>query len=538
MTTPSSPQTPHSDRVPRLACGSITKAYPGVVANDGIDLTLFGGEVHCLLGENAAGKSTLVSVLAGLVRPDAGHIEVDGRLVQLQSPGDATRLGVAVVPQHDTLVPVFTVLENLLLGRSAWRLPRRASAEGLARLSSNLGLKIEADEPVSRLSAAQRQQVELVKALMTEPRVLMLDEPTALLSAEAVGQLRQVLSVLRERGVAVLLITHKVHEALDTADRITVLRKGRVAGGVTPAELQSRPRDQLVREVVSAMFPGDPLVAEQVAELRDEGEGAAGVPQPAGSTDSARTGTPLIELEGISAASDGDAPLAGLDLSVWPGELVGVAGLDGDGQRTLAEAIAGQRRLKAGEIRLAGEPVGECGVEDRFALGLRYVTDERLGEGLVPDMGMTTNLLLKRIGRSPYWRRGRLRRDAASELARDAASAYSVTVANVEAPVSRLSGGNLQKVVLARELADGARVVVFSKPTYGLDARTTLAVRARMRELAAAGGAGLLISPDLEELLDLCDRVLVLRAGRAVGVVTNGPGAAGQIGRLMAGVPA
>lgn len=553
MTAPAAAKPPDGGRPPRLSCAGITKTYPGVVANDGVDLDLHGGEVHCLLGENAAGKSTLVNVLAGLVRPDSGIIAVDGRPAQPESPADATRLGLAVVPQHDTLVPVFTVLENLLLGRGTWRLSRQRTLDDLTQLADELGLRIDPVARVSRMSAAQRQQVELVKALLHQPRVLMLDEPTALLSAEAVGQLGRMLSTLRARGVAVLLITHKVHEALDMADRITVLRRGRVAAQLSGVDLRERSREQLAREIVTAMFPGDPGVAVQVAELRDADANARSAPGPFGAAghaahatadgphaDPGPAGAPLLQLVSVAVDGDqgGDASLAGLDLEVWPGELLGVAGLDGDGQRTLAEAIAGQRRLEAGEVRLAGAAVTALGVADRYRLGLRYVTDERLGEGLLPGMSLPSNLLLKRLGRAPYWRRGRLRRRAAGDLARAAASDYSIAVADIEAPVGHLSGGNLQKVVLARELAEGARVVVFNKPTYGLDARTTLAVRARVLELVAAGGAGLLISPDLEELLDLCDRVLVLRGGRVLDVVANRPGAVALIGRLLAGASA
>jgi simple sugar transport system ATP-binding protein len=527
-----------TDDVPAVELVGITKAYPGVVANDGIDLVVASGEVHCLLGENGAGKSTLMSILAGMVRPDRGIVRVDGRPVDVASPRRALDLGIGMVYQHVTLVPTLTVLENLMLGGRepgtgvrgrlrALTLDSRTARERLGELCDMLGVEVDADVRVGSLSLGQQQQVEIAKALWRGSRVLILDEPTSMLTPAGVAELANVLVRLKSHGLAIVLITHKLHEAISMGDRISVLRQGRLVGAIDPEELRSRTHDELQERIVAIMFGADTR-APVVAELADRIEGhraARALPDE-----------PVLEFDGATvAAQSGEVGMRDVTFAVRPGEIFGIAGVDGNGQRELAEAVAGQRPLVGGDVRFAGLSIAGLRVSQRQKLGLRYVTDDRLGEGTVSALPVALNLVLKRIGQAPFWRRGRIRPSAIAEVARRLISDFDIRTPGPDTRVGALSGGNVQKVVLARELSFEPRLIVYSKPTYGLDIRTTQAIRARIREQAEQGITSMVISTDLEELLDLCDRIAVLSRGRVAGVVENGPDAERAIGALMVG---
>ncbi len=442
---------------PAVELVGITKAFPGVLANDRISLVVRRGEVHCLLGENGAGKSTLMNILSGMVQPDEGQVLLDGSPVDVDSPKRAIELGIGMVYQHTSLVPTLTVLENLMLGQSdGLRLDAVRARRRLQEMGGSLGLEVDPNATTGTLALGQQQQLEIIKALWRGSKVLILDEPTSMLTPQGVAELEQI---------------------LELAEHV----EGR------------RPRRAL-----------DP--------------------------------TPALELDRVTVE-----PLAGeigahdVSLEVRTGEIMGVAGVDGNGQRELAEAIAGQRPVAEGGIRLLGFPVTRLRVAQRETLGLRYVTDDRLGEGTISSLSVALNLVLKRIGRPPYWERGRVRYGAIVAKARELIARYDVRTPGPETRVGALSGGNVQKVVLARELSFQPKVVVYSKPTYGLDVRTTKAVRQTIREQAEEGITSVVISTDLEELLDLCDRIAVLSRGRIAGVVENGPGAAEQVGELMVG---
>lgn len=513
---------------PVVEVRGVTKAFPGVLANDAVTVAFHAGEVHCILGENGAGKSTLVNILSGMCRPDAGLVLVDGSEVDLASPRAALDHGIGTVYQHSTLIPVFTVLENLMVGRGrGLRLDTKAARGVLERAAVDLGVQIDPEAPAGRLSLGQQQLVEIVKALGSGSRVLILDEPTSMLTPLGIAELEKVLLRLKAQGLAIVFITHKLREALAVGDQVTVLRRGRVVGGLGPDVVHGKARNELQAEIVGLMFGNEATALADVAEVRAGG----------GTRRTARAISEHMSLELVDVSVEpgrGEVGIVDVSLVVHSGEILGIAGVDGNGQRELAEAIAGQRRVHTGDILLDGASIRHASVSKRQKLGLRYVTDDRLGEGTVSSLSVAQNLVLKRIGDAPFWRRGRIQEDAIAECAAELVDGFDIKTLDVGARSGTLSGGNVQKLVLARELSFEPRVVVFNKPTYGLDVKTTRAVRERIRRLAEDEGvAALLISTDLDELLDLCDRIAVLFRGRLTAAVENDPGAELEIGRRM-----
>ena len=512
----------------------ITKSFPGVLANDRVDLTLHRGEVHCLLGENGAGKSTLIGILSGLQRPDAGKILIEGAETEISSPRVALELGVGTVYQHSALIPALTVLENLMLGDSRRvRLDEAGARKRLAELAGMLGVEVDPDARTADLALGHQQQVEIIKALWRGSRVLILDEPTSMLTPQGVAELSKVLARLKEQGQAVIFITHKLHEALSLGDYISILRQGRLAGTIDRQAMRDQDPETLRAEIVRIMFGEEAKQVADVAELRDE------LPDAEPVRAARVAGDVVLELRGVSAAGDGaELGIEDVSLELHEGEILGVAGVDGNGQRALAEVIAGQRGSSHGEVLLYGAPVTRMPVSARQKLGLRYVTDDRLGEGIVPSLPVGVNLFLKRVGQRPFWRHGQIQRAAVDRRAAELVRDYDVRTPSTSTRAGTLSGGNIQKLLLARELSFDPKVVVFNKPTYGLDVKTTATVRDLIRQLVADGGAALVISTDLDELLDISDRIAVLSRGRIVGAVANGPGVAEEIGRLMVGTEA
>jgi simple sugar transport system ATP-binding protein len=515
------------DEAPAVELAGITKAFPGVLANDRISLAVRRGEVHGLLGENGAGKSTLMNILSGMLRPDAGEVLLEGRPVEIESPKHAIELGIGMVYQHTSLVPTLSVIENLMLGQSGGlRLDAGRARKRLEEMGGSLGLDVDANATAGTLALGQQQQLEIIKALWRGSKVLILDEPTSMLTPQGVGELEQILVRLKGQGLAVIFITHKLHEAVSMADRVSILSQGRLVGTIEPEELRTAAPEALQARIVELMFPRQVAQAEEVAELADHVEGHS--PRRV-------LAEPALELDRVSVAPrPGEIGAHDVTLEVRKGEIMGIAGVDGNGQRELAEGIAGQRPV-AGEIRLLGFPITKLKVAQREKLGLRYVTDDRIGEGTVGSLPVSLNLVLKRIGQPPFWRRGRIEAGAIDRVARTLVERFDVRTPGIGARCGTLSGGNIQKVVLARELSFDPKVVVYNKPTYGLDVRTTRFVRQRIREQSEQEITSVVISTDLEELLDLCDRIAVLSRGRIAGVVENGPGAAQQVGELMVG---
>jgi simple sugar transport system ATP-binding protein len=522
-------------RAPAIELTDITKRFPGVLANDRVSVTVQHGEVHCLLGENGAGKSTLISILSGMLRPDSGSIRVDGAEVSIRSPRDALRLGIGTVYQHSTLIPALTVLENLMLGaRSRLMLDRDGARKRLAEMAAMLGIEVDPKATTGDLALGRQQQVEIISALWRGSRVLILDEPTSMLTPQGVEELQKVLRRLKEKGTAVVFITHKLHEALAVGDRVSILRRGRLAGALSSDQLAASSTEDLRAAIIRLMFGEETAEVAGAAELSTDLTEAKGehsepsVPAPEGEV--------LLELKSVSARGEGTEPgIERVSLRVRAGEILGVAGIDGNGQRSLAEAIAGQRRVTSGTVELFGVAVNRLSVSARQKLGLRYMTDDRLGEGIVRNLAVSLNMFLKRIGEPPFWRWGRIDRRRINAEASDLVKAFDIRTPGLETRAGTLSGGNMQKLLLARELSFNPKVVVFHKPSYGLDLKTTEHVRAVIRDLAREGAAAVVISTDLDELTELCGRIAVLSRGRLTGIVDNGPHAVEQVGSLMIG---
>ena len=502
----------------------VTKRFPGVVANDRVDLAIRAGEVHVLLGENGAGKSTLIDMLSGVQQPDGGRILIDGKVATISSPKLALALGIGTVFQHTMLVPTLTAGENLLLGAPWWRLPKKSELKArVAEISKDLGLAIDLNARAADLSLGEQQQVEILRALLRQSRVLILDESTSMLTPKGIEDLGALMRKLASQGLAIVFITHKLKEAVAFGDRISVLKLGRKVGEITAEELKSRDNHTIIAEIVELMFgrrSGDPESGSREARTLT-------------------AAAPLLEVRGLTLpAAPGHHGLKSISFDVRPGEILGIAGIDGNGQKQLAEALAGQRKAAAGSIRLNGAELMSRSQAERRAMGLRYLTDDRLGEGTVGALAVATNFFLKEIGREPLWRRGIEQRRAIASRAAALVKQYDVRTPSVHTPVGRLSGGNIQKLIIARELVEGARAIIFNKPTHGLDLSNTLATRHRIREIAAAGMSVVLISTDLEELLALADRIAVMSGGAISGFVDNGEAAHSAIGRLMIGLAA
>jgi general nucleoside transport system ATP-binding protein len=502
-----------SPGVPAVRMRGITRRFLDVVANDGIDLDLHPGEVLALLGENGAGKTTLMNILFGLLAPDAGTIEVGGERVSFRAPRDAITRGIGMVHQHFTLVPAHTVLENVIVGtRGAWA-PLRRSGPARARLGELArahGLEVDPDARVADLSVGEQQRVEIVKALYRGARVLVLDEPTAVLTPlEARGLFAALRSLTRD-GHAVIFISHKLREVMEASDRVVVLRGGRVVAtrataGTSPAELA---RLMVGREV-------------HVPPRRPP----------------ASAGPPVLELDDLVVDGDrGRAAVNRVSLTVRGGEIVGLAGVAGNGQRELTDALFGLRRVRAGRIRAAGRDLTNRPPEAMVRAGIARVPEDRTGVGLLLDLSLAENLLLESY-RAPRFRRGPfLSPRAVTAFADRLLAEYRVRAPHRAVAARTLSGGNLQRVLLARALARDPAVVVVHQPTRGLDVAATEEVHRRLLALRERGAGVLLVSEDLDEVLALADRIAVLYEGRLMGTVLAGEVRMEDIGLMMAGL--
>ena len=499
-------------RQPLVELRGIVKTFPGVVANAGVDLAIAPGEVLALLGENGAGKSTLMNVVAGLYRQDAGTIIFGGEPTVLHSPRDAIARGIGMVHQHFRLIDAFTVTENVLLG---WHEPRlllnaRADAARVARIAEDHGLSVVPQARIWQLSVGERQRVEILKMLYRDARVLILDEPTAVLTPQEVTLLFAAIRRIVRDGRSVVFISHKLDEVMVIADRIVVLRAGRVVGQTTPAETTPRALAQWMvgHEVESRPRP-------------------AGVPGPT-----------VLEVEGVSVVGDrGYIALQDARLELRSGEILGIAGVAGNGQRELAEAIAGLRPPGAGRVRLGGRDISGLGPRERWAAGIAYIPEDRLGEGLIGAFEVIDNAVLRDyqsppISSGPFFSRHHARARAAAIVDR-----FQVRAPDLETPVRHLSGGNQQRLLVGRETWARPKVLVAMHPTRGLDVEATTAVHAYLHDLRAAGVAILLISESLDELFAVADRVVVLHRGRIAGERLADAATREDIGLLMAGGP-
>jgi ABC-type uncharacterized transport system ATPase subunit len=497
-----------------LEAFGITKRFGPVVANDDVDFVAFGGEIHALLGENGAGKTTLCEVLAGSYRPERGTIGIEGRRLTLQSPADALAAGIGIVHQHFRLVPTLTVAENVALG--ADRLPLalrgRQLAAAVERAAARLGWTIDPSLPVGELSISEQQRVEIVRLLARDVRILILDEPTAALAPPDVDALFAALRQLADSGSAVVIVTHRLREVMALADRVTVMRAGQVVGTATLGEMD----------------------AHRLAELM-----VGHVPVPPSRHPGAAPGSqPMLRLHRVTVRSPHGPPrLADVSLQVHAGEIVGVLGVGGSGQRELAELIAGLRRADAGATELASQRIDGTGARERVVLGIAFIPEDRRTTALAGRMTVAENLVL-RTARSAFARGLVLDRRAVAAHAGRRVHEFGIRTSGLSAPVSALSGGNQQKVVLARELHGKPRLIVAASPTRGLDIDASRFVEERLLEERARGAAILLVTEDIEQALRLSDRVTVMHGGRMAAPIPVEEADAARIGRLMAGLEA
>jgi general nucleoside transport system ATP-binding protein len=486
----------------------IRKAFPETTALHGASFDARLGEVHALLGENGAGKTTLMNILAGLYQPDEGSIWLDGQHRQWRSPSQAIAAGIGMVHQHFKLVTPFTVYENLLLGvRGPLWLDRRHEAGRVRALTQRYPLAVDPLAPVWQLSMGERQRVELLRLLWRGARVLILDEPTSVLTPQESQILFDVLRSLAGSGHTVIFISHKLEEVRRAADRITVMRAGR-AVAVLPAREASA-------EDLAALMVGREVVPPRASP--------------------AAPGAQMLVLDRLAVPGDRRAlAVRDVTLTVRAGEIVGIAGVAGNGQRELAEALAGLRPIASGSLTVGGRPVGRAGVRQRIEAGLALIPEDRLHTGLVGEMTAADNLILKSYRQAPLSRRGVLNHRAIRHRAQGALRRFALAVPP-HAPVRQLSGGTMQRLLLARELDEGPRVIVAMSPARGLDVGATAAVHGALLEARERGVATLLISEDLDELMALADRLAVMHDGRISAVLERQEFDRPRIGLLMAG---
>jgi simple sugar transport system ATP-binding protein len=496
------------DATPRLELAGISKQYPGVKANDDISLRVKPGEIHAVLGENGAGKSTLMKVIYGAVRPDAGEIRFNGRPVVVRSPHEARALGISMVFQHFSLFDTLSAAENVWLGLDKSQ-PLPAVVERIRQVTSEYGLDVDPLRPVHTLSVGERQRVEIVRALLTQPQLLILDEPTSVLTPQAVDKLFATLRRLAAQGCSILYISHKLDEIRALCHHCTVLRAGRVTGEVDPTQesnaslsrlmIGSEPPQLAHRE----QAPGEVALAVKALQLPRQ--------HPFG-----------VSLEGIA-------------LEVRRGEVLGIAGVSGNGQGELMAALSGEdRRAARGAIALFGADIAQASPRRRRRLGLHYVPEERLGRGAVPTLSLAANTLLTRTGavtRSGWVRQRDVRRLAESLIRR-----FNVKAGGPDAAAKSLSGGNLQKFIVGREIDADPKVLLVAQPTWGVDVGASAQIRAELLALRDAGCAVLVVSEELEELFEICDRLMVIARGRLSPAVATRDATVERVGEWMSGL--
>jgi general nucleoside transport system ATP-binding protein len=500
-----------------LELRGITKRFGTFTANDAIDLDLREGEVHALLGENGAGKSTLMNVLYGLYKPDEGEIFVRGQLASISSSADAIRLGIGMVHQHFMLIPVMTVVENIVLGAEPsnhGQLDLKTARERVRELSASYGLAVEPDAVIEEIGVGQQQRVEILKALYRDARVLILDEPTAVLTPQEVDELFVVLRTLVAGGTSIILITHKLHEVLEVADRISVLRRGRKVATIDREGASERSLAELMvgREVLLDVARGPAHPGEKVLSVRD-----------------------------LWVRDDRSLEVVrGLSMEISAGEIVGIAGVDGNGQSELIQALAGMRTPFQGEIELRGIDVTHATPREASHAGVGHIPEDRQRHGLVLDFSLAENTALHDYGDEPISHYHWLNRVAMTARAAEWIGLYDVRGGGPPTPARSLSGGNQQKVVLAREIQSNPRLLIAAQPTRGLDVGAIEYVHRRLVEQRDAGCAVLLVSFELDEVLDLADRILVMYGGEIVLERLSGQTDERELGIAMTGggVPA
>ncbi|HLU52147.1 MAG TPA: ABC transporter ATP-binding protein [Acidimicrobiia bacterium] len=504
----------HVRRLPlRLELRGITKRFPGVVANDAVDLTVESGEILGLLGENGAGKTTLMNILYGLYSADEGHVLIDGEEVHFDGPGDAIAAGIGMVHQHFMLVPVFTVTENVVLGNeptdALGRIDVQEARREVAEISSRYGLEVDPTAIIEGLPVGLQQRVEIIKVLFREAEIIVFDEPTSVLTPQEVEEFFEIARGLKEAGKGIVFITHKLGEMLEIADRISVLRRGKIVGEAKP--------DEVTPEQLAEMMVGRPvdLVVDKTA---------------------AEPGDPVLEVSDLVVTdARGHRAVDGVSFTVRAGEIVGIAGVQGNGQTELVEAITGLVVPLAGHIVLDGRDITRATPRERHRLGMSHVPEDRQRDGLVLDFDLTENIVLNAYYDRPYSRGIVMDWDAAREHAEELVTQYDVRTPSVDVLASHLSGGNQQKLIVAREFARDTALIVASQPTRGVDVGSIEYIHRRIVEERDEGSAVLIVSSELDEILALSDRILVMYRGRIVAETTPAETTPAELGLYMAG---
>jgi general nucleoside transport system ATP-binding protein len=508
---PSNSSSQHANQV--LELRNITKAFPGVLANDHIDLSLQKGEIHALLGENGAGKTTLMNVLYGLYGQDEGEIFINNKAVKIQDPNDAIAQGIGMVHQHFMLVPVLTVTENVMLGvetiKNGIFLDRDTAAQRIRQISEQYGLEVDPNAYIKNLPVGLQQRVEIIKLLYREADILILDEPTAVLTPQEVDDLFKVIQSLVDQGKSVIFITHKLKEVISIADRITVLRNGRVVGTTKP--------EKTTEKELAAMMVGREVVLQVEKDV-------------------ARVGDVVLEVEDIHVMDDrGNVTVQGVSLEVCEGQILGIAGVQGNGQTELVEALTGLRKSMSGQVHILDNDLTNASPRRILEQGMAHVPEDRQKDGLVLSFPVADNLVLNTYYVPPFAHFGMMDHKAILEAAEKRTREFDVRTPSVMTPVSSLSGGNQQKVIVAREFSRPIHLLIASQPTRGLDVGSIEYIHSRIIEKRDEGTAVLLVSSELDEVMGLADLIAVIYEGKIVDILPAAQATREEIGLLMAG---
>lgn len=501
---------------PVLELHGITKRFPGVLANDSIDFTLKQGEIHAMLGENGAGKTTLMNILYGLYKPDEGEIYIQGKKKEIVSPSDAIMAGVGMVHQHFMLIPVFTVTENVMLGdeptRAGGFLDREATANRIKEISENYKLEVDPHAYVRDLPVGVQQRVEIIKLLYREADILVLDEPTAVLTPQEADELFKIMRSLADQGKSIIFITHKLREVLEAADRITVIRQGKVVGTTTPAKADQK---KLAKMMVGRDV--DLAVEKPPADIRDR----------------------ILSVENLTVLDDrNQITVNDVSFDVHSGEILGIAGVQGNGQTELVEALTGLRQPLEGRISFLGEDITRANPRRITELGSAHIPEDRQKDGLVLTYPVTDNLVLNTYYIEPFSEGVILQPEAILESATDVIDKFDIRTPSPHTQVGSLSGGNQQKVIVGREFSREIKLLVAAQPTRGLDVGSIEYIHNRLIEKRDAGVAILLVSTELDEILQLSDRIAVIYRGQFVGEMPSEEATKENVGLLMAGITA
>ncbi len=498
---------------PVLELKGITKQFPGVLANDNINLTLEKGEIHALLGENGAGKTTLVNILYGLYKPTGGQIFINGRQVEIHGPTDAIHQGIGMVHQHFMLVPVLTVTENVMLGEESLHgglfLDRKVVANRIREISEKYGLQVDPNAYVKNLPVGIQQRVEIIKVLYRDANILILDEPTAVLTPQEVEELFKIIKSLVAQGVSLIFITHKLKEVLAVADRITVLRRGRTVGTTIPAKTNEQAlADMMVGRAVELKVkkkpahPQSPMLVVEKLCISDERQG--------------------IAVDNVS-------------FEVRAGEVLGIAGVQGNGQTQLVEALTGLRKIDSGTVKINGQDATNASPRQITELGVAHVPEDRQRDGLVLAYPLTANIVLNTYYRQPFASNGVINREEVRKITQRVVEEFDVRTPGIDVPVATLSGGNQQKVIVGREFSRPIKLLIAAQPTRGLDVGSIEYIHHRIIEKRDEGAAVLLVSTELDEIRALSDRIAVMFAGKIVDILPAKQVTKEQLGLMMAG---